>query len=1289
MLQWIIFGFFAATMIWQVMRAIRKPMVKNVLTLIAIPITFFITVKLHQFGVFTWGMTKLLEKFDLKALIASNLGEELSNQIMNLIENGALPTLAAMLAPALFVLVFNLIFTLSKLLYVNLIAKYFKSRAIKREKEEIKNAIKAEKQRLAQTIRENEERNRAIIDALPEEEQEAFVEKYEPIDEDEIEDMVEKRVKAEKKRRKKQGYYRESSEHKAISILAGAACGFLLFAISWSPLFYWMDLISGVTDNVLDTKTVNYQDSNTKIFNAVKVVDKYLVQEYNDSIVISTYQGLGIVDLMNENIQKGAIVGTYVKDGVEEPIYAKEVAKYYLSHTLRLACALLDVNYTYCNEDRGPESDMEAILNHPVYLNSIDKIAEFIATNDKVEGFLVGFVEKGENEEATLIEGLLANIFGVYMTKGDSNEDGTIDYTVNPDIIANDLNTVSKVVVVVVKHNKLLLNLIKGDMEALLNKSNIAFVTDIIGAMSGLSGYRPAMEGMFTSGIGMITPYLGLPENDAAGYDLFISQFVTAINNSEALTETQLEEIQKLFVAASEYQVNEGKIAYVQGRIDKVTAYIAEREAAIVANNEKLAKLEKIDNIDRIDEINTLLSDTESTLTDEEKAELEVEKTSLLDNFTDEEKVDLAAVKASLLLEFTDEENADLDALKNDLTYSNGTHRYMIAYFTNELEGDGEIEEGETDDGLIAMLDRLVKERDEAGKTISILDYIIDSLRVVEIIKDEGLNLKDEAEGLKTQGEYFENEGNALKTDIENTKNQIEAVITEIAQLEIEYQLGNKTPAEYEAELEALNVRKGELNNQINSLTERSQNLIQDGKNLFAQGEVMAEKATDLANSATDCLEETEARFSEFTPFITYFMSWNSIQKPLLTAGEDKTSACMSIRVNGKLYVCNTDSITIDNILDLITDGMGDMNFEDIGNIGDVEDGEIPDLNIDDVLDKIPFKALFDAITIVEIDETNKADYEGRVSPYTNFVNYLIAATSARKETEGALNIDNEWFFNVLSRYNAVLSETENYIADNSVELINAILVATESKEYDYKGLTLEDVNSSLNFAAWDDASIKEEDTKKLAGIIFDLIDFIGNIGGMTEATELSNESDSGNALGGLLGGSDLTVILDILSELGALLDGMASTECLGNIPYTLIRALFNNDKLSLIMTSTMLYGEEGYLTKLDKINSGEEYTYEDANGVEVTVDSYKDFMTEFLSKIQGLLDNLNTKNEDSTPEDNTPEDTTPEDTTPEDTTPEDTTPEDTTPEDTTPEDTTPGDTTPEDEMNEGGNGDA
>ena len=1295
MLQWIILGFFAATMVWLVMRAIKKPMMNNVLTLIAIPISFVITFILHKGGLFSNVMTKVLENNEekLTALLGQAIPADMASQIPEMIK-GAVPTVAALLAPALFVLVFNLVFVISKLLYVRWIEKYFKNKALKREKKELKEAIRAEKQRLAQTIRENEARNRQIIDALPEDQQEAVMEEYKPLDDDEIEKMVEKRVKAEKKRRKRQGYYRESGEHKAISILAGAVCGFLICAINFIPMFYWMDMISNVTDSVLyDGVSYEYSEDaevkGTKIYNAVKFIDKYIVQDYKESFVIETYENLGIINLFNNSVQQGAIVGRYN----EEPIYANEVAKHYLSHTLRLACALLDVNYTYDDEIHGVEDDMEAMLNHPLYLQSIDKIAGFIANNETVDSFLESLLKKGEATDEntpTLIDTLLANMIGVYMKEGEPNEDGTVNYIVDPEIIAKDLNTVSDVVVVVVKHNRLLARVIQNDMQVLLEDQ--ALLNDLIVVFSGLSGYRPAMEGLFTAGISMITPYLGLPENDADAYDKFVSQFVTALKDSEVLSETQREEIQKFFVAASEYEINEGKIAYVTGRIENVEAQISERKAALVANNEKLAKLEKIANIDRIDEINTLLTNPE--LTDEKANELEAEKTSLLAKFTDEEKLDLTAVKTSLLADFTDEEKADLDAVKSELTYSNETHRFMIQYFTEELEGDGEFFEGEEYDGLYDLLSILEAEKTAGSKTVSILEYIIDSLRVVEIIKDEGLHLKDEAEELKAQGESFENQGNALKTDIESVKNQIETVITEIAELEVEYQLGNKTPEEYNAELARLNEKRNELNDEIDSLTKRSQKLIQDGKNLFAQGEVMAQKAIDLADHANECLEETETRFSEFTPFMTYFMSWNSVQKPLLTAGEDKTSACLSIRINGKLYVCNTDAITIEDIIDLISNGLGDMNFDDITNVGDLEDDEIPDLNIDDVLDDIPFRALFDAITIVEIDETNKADYEGRVSPYTNFVNYLIAAASSHKETEGAAEIDNAWFFNALSNYNMVLSESENYIEDNSVELINAILAASETKEYDYKGLTLEDVNASLNFGAWDDDNVKAQDTQKLAGIVMKLIDFIGNIGDQTGAIELSDTTDNtGDALSGLLGGSDLSAVLDILSELGALLDDMAEIECFKNLPDTLIRALLSNEKLSLIMTSTMLYGEDGLLTKLDLIKSGESYTYEvtddEGNVTEVTVDSYEGFMNDFLTKIQSLLDKLNDKNDDSTPDDSTPDDTTPDDSTPDDTNPDDATPDDSTPDDTTPDDTTPDDTTPDDEMNEGGNGDA
>ena len=1142
------------------------------------------------------------------------------------------------------------------------------------------------------------------------------MEEYEPLDEDEIEDMVEKRIKAEKKRRKKQGYYRESGEHKAISILAGAVCGLLICAINFIPMFYWMDMISNVTDNVLYNE-VSYNTSEdvevkgTKIYNGVKFIDKYLVQDYRKSFVIETYENLGIINLMNSSVQQGAIVITYNDGEKDVNIYANEVAKHYLSHTLRLTCALLDVNYKY-DEGLDASDDVDAMLNHPLYLQSVEKVATFIATNDKVNAFLDEMLAKdtvNEDGSPNFMNSLMANILGVYKNGMDvKGENGEIVHWDAADVIANDLNTVSDVVVVMVKHNRLLASIIKNDMSGLL--SDKALTSDLIGVLSGLSGYKPAMEGLFTAGVGLITPKLGLPENDAAGYDLFVSQLVSALKDAEAITEAQREEIQKLFVAAAEYKINEGKIDYVEGRIEDVEKQIADREAIITNNLDKINKIDKINNIDRISEIDGLLSDVESTLTDEEKEALNTERDELLANFTAEEQADLTAVKNELLTNFTEEEKTDLAAVRDDLAGDSATQQYLINDFKVELNGDGEMQEGENADGLYKLLEDLEKEREESTKSISILDYIVDPLRIVEIIRDEGLHLKDEANELKEQGTAFESQGEALKTDIEATKNNIEAVIAEIAQLEAEFQLGNKTQDEYEAELAQLTQKRNELNNEIDNLTQRSQKLIQDGKNLFAKGEVMAEKASDLADNATNCLKEAEARLEEFTPFIAYFMSWNSVQKPLLTAGEDITSACMSIRINGKLYVCNTDAITIDDIIDLVFNGMGDMSFGDIGNVGEGEEDEIPDLKIDDVLEELPFKGLFETITIVEIDETNNADYDGRVSPYTNFVNYLIATASDHKGTEGATEIDDAWFFDALSRYNTVLSESESYIEDNSVELINAILNARESKEYDYKGLTVEDMNAALNFGAWDDASIKVADTTQLASIIFELIDLLGNIGSDgSDVVEMSDSSESadgeGNNTSGLLGGGDLTAILDLLGKLGTLMDGMAETECLKNLPNVMIQALFKHEKISLIMTSTMLYNEEdGYLTKLEKIKAEYEKSIDererakdehgnylrDEDGNFIYVHTYEGFMTDFLANIQELIEKLDTNKDDGTTDDGTTDDGTTDDGITDDGTTDDGTTDDGTTDDGTTDDGTTDDgTTDDDTTGEGGNGDA
>ena len=68
--QWILLGFFAASLIWHIAKAMTNPMLKNVLNLICIPVAFIITFIMHICGLFQMAVEAILNYFN----VASYLG---------------------------------------------------------------------------------------------------------------------------------------------------------------------------------------------------------------------------------------------------------------------------------------------------------------------------------------------------------------------------------------------------------------------------------------------------------------------------------------------------------------------------------------------------------------------------------------------------------------------------------------------------------------------------------------------------------------------------------------------------------------------------------------------------------------------------------------------------------------------------------------------------------------------------------------------------------------------------------------------------------------------------------------------------------------------------------------------------------------------------------------------------------------------------------------------------------------------------------------------------------------
>ena len=128
-LQWILLAVFAVSMISEIAKALTRPMHKNVLNLISIPVAFIITYIMQVFGVFQSFANKIVANLDLSATI----GEEVTGF--------AVATASTLLSPVLFVVVYGILLFVIRLIYVNLISKFIENREMRKEKRLLRLAI--------------------------------------------------------------------------------------------------------------------------------------------------------------------------------------------------------------------------------------------------------------------------------------------------------------------------------------------------------------------------------------------------------------------------------------------------------------------------------------------------------------------------------------------------------------------------------------------------------------------------------------------------------------------------------------------------------------------------------------------------------------------------------------------------------------------------------------------------------------------------------------------------------------------------------------------------------------------------------------------------------------------------------------------------------------------------------------------------------------------------------------------------------------------------------------------
>ena len=492
--QWILLAIFAAYLIAEIAKAITEPMLKNVLRLLCVPVAFIITFILQFCGVFQWAVSKLMDmalnNFGLIAMIPAEF-QGIVGSAMNLIVAAG----STFLSPALFALVFFVLLIVFRLVHVNLIIKYIEVRKRREQKKLLKARISAEKKAMKRQVAEEADKIEDVLEDVSNSELEGIIyDMYETPDEDDIEDLVEERVRLEKKKLKRIGYFKESPERKAISIVAAAVSGFLIFAVAMMPVFYTMSFLSEVTDSIENTDA-----DDSQIYKVVSTLDKHVVSPYEDSFVIQLYDSMALVDLMNGTTAYGGYLGT---DANGNRYYVDDIIKGTLSHGVRAGAEIM----SYKSEREHLKEDLDAILANPMMVSVLADVVIYAIDS---------YLEVPELDPADPTSAIVVELMSYY-----KNADKAI--------IESDLIAISGAVTTLVEGD--MLDMIisgQGDFSTLLaDEENL---TNTVKALSGLSAFATVMEGAFQMGIDMIGDMFGIPENDEAIYDAFISDLLEVL----------------------------------------------------------------------------------------------------------------------------------------------------------------------------------------------------------------------------------------------------------------------------------------------------------------------------------------------------------------------------------------------------------------------------------------------------------------------------------------------------------------------------------------------------------------------------------------------------------------------------------------------------------------------------------------------------------------------------------------------------------------------------------------
>ena len=308
-----------------------------------------------------------------------------------------------------------------------------------------------------------------------------------------------KKESAPKKRKKIKGIYDECGWRRLVSILSGMIGGVLVLAVLLLPMTYLMGIFTTATAAIHDSDA-----DDSPIYQAIDVVDDYIIAPYEKSFVSSFYSTYGVTDLLNFTARAGGKI--VLEDG--NVVYADDVLKGVIYNGVSAAAQITSAK-SECKEIRN---NVNAIVNDPM-LSTI--LADVVV--DFVEDYNVEEVEDGD-----IAGGLIANFVDYY-----KNAD--------KDIIRHDLAALADAVGVLAEQ-KIVAQFVGGnvDFESMLKDGET--LANLVEAISGLSSFGPTIESAFELGINILGETLMIPENDAVVYDNFIDDVLTKMvktNNTQ------------------------------------------------------------------------------------------------------------------------------------------------------------------------------------------------------------------------------------------------------------------------------------------------------------------------------------------------------------------------------------------------------------------------------------------------------------------------------------------------------------------------------------------------------------------------------------------------------------------------------------------------------------------------------------------------------------------------------------------------------------------------------------